>query len=87
MMDRRHKGPIRELIRQLELTTSYLKDLNPKEWNNIPIPLQEMSQHMLNFDKNSYSITSLLNTYHEELVAVNYNIFRFAEQSLDEIRE
>ena len=56
MIERKTKGPLRELFRNHEVYVHYLKHMKPKEWNNIPIPVQEMSEHLINFDRNSLQI-------------------------------
>ena len=43
MQERKVQGPLVDQTKKRNLILNYLKAFKPKDWNNIPIPLQELS--------------------------------------------
>ena len=52
MQLRRESGPLVEVFAHLRRVNGYLGEFAPREWNNIPIPLQELSLQLINFTSN-----------------------------------
>ena len=43
MQERKNYGPLVDLFRKLKVSIHLLKVYRPKEWNNIPLPVQDLS--------------------------------------------
>lgn len=43
LQERKHSGPHVEITKESYKTLKILKSYEPKKWNNIPIPLQELT--------------------------------------------
>ena len=47
MRIRAQEGSLVESLREQDVEVHCIKHSNPTEWNNIPIPLQELSSHLI----------------------------------------
>ena len=70
MVEKKYSGPLVDCFRQTKLILGYLAEFTPKEWNNIPIPLQELSIHLIGYDQINSKATNLINKQHLELISI-----------------
>ena len=63
------------------IVLGYLEKFKPFEWNNIPIPLQELSRELIAYSSQNGKVTELINDGHDKLTTITQDIFNFTEQS------
>ena len=81
LQEKKQAGPLRDAMTQIKLIVSYMKNFKPSTWNNIPIPLQELSKHQLSFTRMMETVPKLMQHNTDDLTTVSNLILDFCEAS------
>ena len=87
LAERKYNGPLVDCFKSQKVILGYLAEFAPREWNNIPIPLQELSMHLISYDQLNAKATNMINKSQFELTSITQSMFMYSEQSLEEIRD
>lgn len=84
--EKKDSGPILDWNRKRNAITGRLQKMTPKNWNNIPLPLQDILTDMVSFT----TAQSKLSVHHEsfmhDLSVICQNMFMFTEAIADDMR-
>ena len=64
-----------------------MQALTPKEWNNIPIPLEEAVTLIIKTLQALSKVSVHQESYIDDLTLVTDNVFSYCEASADEMRD
>ena len=68
-------------------TLQKLALINPKDWNNIPIPLTEAASLLINGVQTLSKLQEHVKGFMNDLVLVSNNVLIFAEASCEDMRD
>lgn len=70
MIERKMAGSLVDQFRSQEQVLIWCKGYKPQEWNNIPIPLKELSNHQIQYDNLVNRTMKMMQNHTDELTYI-----------------